>query len=46
MSDTEIESKISPLTDAPHTGERLAAVKQLLEGYNGAETVARLLEEA
>jgi len=46
MSDTEIKSKISLLTDAPQTGERLAAVKQLLEGYNGAETVARLLEEA
>ena len=46
MSDTEIKSKISLLTDAPQTGERLAAVKQFLEGYNGAETVARLLEEA
>ena len=46
MSDTEIKSKISLLTNAPQAGERLAAVKQLLEGYNGAETVARLLEEA
>ena len=46
MSDTEIKSKISLLTDAPQTGERLAEVKQLLEGYNGAETVAKLLEEA
>ena len=46
MSDTEIKAKICLLTDAPQTGERLAAVKQLLEGYHGAETVARLLEEA
>ena len=46
MSDTEIKSKISLLTGAHQTRERLAAVKQLLEGYNGAETVARLLEES
>jgi UDP:flavonoid glycosyltransferase YjiC (YdhE family) len=46
MSDTEIKAKICLLTDAPQTGERLAAVKQLLEGYHGAETVAKLLEEA
>jgi len=45
MSDTEIKSKISLLTGAGRTRERLAAVKQLLEGYNGAETVAGQLEE-
>jgi UDP:flavonoid glycosyltransferase YjiC (YdhE family) len=46
MSDKEIKSKIGLVTGAPQIGKRLAAVKQLLKGYNGAETVARLLEEA
>ena len=46
MSDKEIKSKIRLCTDAPKTGERLAAVRRLLGGYNGAETVARLLVEA
>jgi hypothetical protein len=46
MSDTEIKSKIGLLIGAPQTRERLAAVKHLLGAYNGAETVAGLLEES
>jgi len=46
MSDTEIKFNICRLIDAARTGKRLAAVKQLLNGYDGAETTARLLEEA
>jgi UDP:flavonoid glycosyltransferase YjiC (YdhE family) len=45
MSDMEIKSKISRLIDDPGTRRRLTAVKRLLGGYRGAETVAKILGE-
>ena len=44
MSDDEIKSKISNLVDHPQTAVRLTRIKEILDRYKGAETLAAMLE--
>ncbi len=44
MSDDEIKSKIKNVVNNPQTAIRLTEAKQILDRYNGAETLAAMLE--
>lgn len=44
MSDDEIKSKIKNLVDNPQTASRLAEIKEILDRYSGADTLAAMLE--
>ncbi len=44
MSDDEIKSKIKNLVNNPQTASRLAEIKEILDRYNGADTLAAMLE--